>query len=1440
MVSRSFNAALVGALIALTVAVTPASAARVTTLHVSPSGSGTTCVEYTPCSITRAQKKIRDLAPSMHDDIVVSLDGGTYALNAPLTFTKADSGTNGHQVRWEAAPGRTPVLSGGVPIAGWTRGAGNLWTAKAPADLKTRQLYADGVRLTRAGGTAPIDLTQTATGYTAADTSMASWRNPGSLEFVFGDGHGSWSEPRCAVAGISGTAITMRQPCWDNMDLPDGPRGPYGDNPHGGFPTFPTDARPSRIENALELISDGEWYLDDTTHVLHYQAKAGEDPRRMRFTAAKLDGLVRTTTTADAPLHDVTFQGLEFAYSTWLRPASDEGFVELQANVTITGVGGSKSQGLCGYSEPKGTCPYASWTRPDAAVDLTGTKNVKFLGNTFRHLGGAGLGFQHGVAGNLVRGNTFTDISGIGILLGAVDDPQPAENAIASGNTIDNNYLHHTGVEFTGAPSIVNGYSRGTSITHNEIADVPYSGISSGWGGWRTNSTFPDENPNINGDNVISSNLVYRDMLVRYDGGAVYTNGPQGRSYEHGLTVQGNVNFSGAKTANVVYNDEGGDYVTITGNVQYNDTGGFNGGCSTTGHLRRKDNYRVGTMNSFGCAPGPVGVEDLGGNRLIGQNPQAGEVPNAVFAAAGLQGEYRNLTTRRPPVVALASPMCTDDILISGSGFTELSKVTIGGQEVRPVTFVSSNHLAVKLPTGSVGGAVSVTTLAGTSAVDVDATTTLCRGLSTAFGNVGVTSDGNTGPGNVDGFGYTYSAEALATKGVVPGGPVRWQGITYTWPTASPGTPNNALAAGQTVGLIGSSSTLGFLLTSTYATSGTGTVNYTDGTTQDYTVGAPSWAEAPPDGITPVITMPYRNTPNNGRDNRNVYIFAAEVKLDPAKTVKSVKLPVVGSEVGVNVPALHIFAVALADSPNLALHKPAVSSSEAFGGAAARVVDGDTNGVFYNNSVSHTDENQYAWWQVDLGASAPISTVNVWNRTDCCTSRLDDHWTFVSEHPFDTSLTPEQQAAKPGVWSSHHTGPAPVVSVEKPGANGRYVMVQLSKKDYLTLAEVEVYGGKPVPDGDWVGTWGTAQAAPIVGSQGWFTNETIRSVVHTSVGGPAARVRFSNKFGTGPLVLDHTSIALRANATDAAAVEGSVRALTFSGRTGVTIPAGGEVQSDPLDFAVPEDADLLVSTHSSYAAGPVSYHPSAQQTSFLSNAGDFTMDTSGAKFDRKTGSWFYVEEVDVHGSSAKGTVVALGDSITDGGYSTTDANHRWPDYLADRINQLPATSKLGVVNSGISANRVLLDGGELAYGRSALARLDDDVLNRTAVRSVILLEGVNDLHQDPRQPDPEKYIAGYRDLVARMHAKGIKVFGATIMPIKGWGPYNESMEATRGAVNQFIRTGGLFDGVLDFDAALRDPQDPLRLKAEFDSGDHLHPSDAGNAALAAAVDPGVL
>jgi lysophospholipase L1-like esterase len=373
-----------------------------------------------------------------------------------------------------------------------------------------------------------------------------------------------------------------------------------------------------------------------------------------------------------------------------------------------------------------------------------------------------------------------------------------------------------------------------------------------------------------------------------------------------------------------------------------------------------------------------------------------------------------------------------------------------------------------------------------------------------------------------------------------------------------------------------------------------------------------------------------------------------------------------------------------------------------------------------------------------------------------------------------------------------------------------------------------------VGSGGWVGTWGAAPAGPVSNTPNGYPNYSIRNVIHASVGGSSARVRLSNLFGTAPLVMGHASVAVGAATGTADAVPGSVRELTFGGSPSVTIPAGAEVQSDAVALAVPDDTDLLVTTFTPLPSGPVTYHPAASQTSFYTQNGDHSLDTTGAAYDQRTSVWHYVTEVDVRGSGANGSVVTLGDSITDGVGSTTGANHRWPDYLADRMKVLPKPLRHGVVNSGISANRLLL-GGPGGAGRNALARFNDDVLTKTGVRTLIVLEGINDIQQDPHQTDPDQIIGAYKQIIARSHAAGIRVLGGTITPFKGWRVYDETLEATRLAVNEFIRNGGLFDGVVDFDAAIRDPQDPLIMKAEYDSGDHLHPGDAGYRAMAEAV-----
>jgi lysophospholipase L1-like esterase len=369
----------------------------------------------------------------------------------------------------------------------------------------------------------------------------------------------------------------------------------------------------------------------------------------------------------------------------------------------------------------------------------------------------------------------------------------------------------------------------------------------------------------------------------------------------------------------------------------------------------------------------------------------------------------------------------------------------------------------------------------------------------------------------------------------------------------------------------------------------------------------------------------------------------------------------------------------------------------------------------------------------------------------------------------------------------------------------------------------------------WTGTWETAPS----GTAPALPGASIRNVVHTSVGGSAARVRVSNRLGTAPLQLDAVTVALQewGRPTSPNAAPGSLRVATFAGRRSVTIPVGQDMVSDPVDLPIPADANLLVSVHTPADSGPATYHRSAFQANFLAQQGDRTADEPGTAYTVTLGSWYYVTGVDVLDAPAAGSVVAFGDSLTDGTGSTSSANRRWPDLLAARLRTLPAHLRLGVLNAGISGNRLLLEAGG---GPSALARLDADALSRAGVRTMIVLEGINDIKGTPEQRDPLAIEDAYRRIVARAHARGIRVVGATITPYGGYGAYTESREAVRLTVNAFIRNGALFDAVVDFDAVVRDPADPHRIRPAYDPGDHLHFNDTGMRALADGIDLGTL
>ncbi|MCG5470587.1 SGNH/GDSL hydrolase family protein [Micromonospora sp. LAH09] len=361
-----------------------------------------------------------------------------------------------------------------------------------------------------------------------------------------------------------------------------------------------------------------------------------------------------------------------------------------------------------------------------------------------------------------------------------------------------------------------------------------------------------------------------------------------------------------------------------------------------------------------------------------------------------------------------------------------------------------------------------------------------------------------------------------------------------------------------------------------------------------------------------------------------------------------------------------------------------------------------------------------------------------------------------------------------------------------------------------------------------VGIW-----APAVEAAGEsFSNQTVRHVVYASSGGWLPRVRVSNLRGTTPLVVGHVDLAEQS--IGGVAKTGSHRRVTFGGSGTVTIPAGEEWLSDPADMTVVSGQNLLISIYLPGATGPSTVHPAALTDTYVSVAGNHAADDSSADFSTpRRWSWFFLSGLDVASATATGTVVTFGDSITDGYSSSHLSNRRYPDYLARRLAAQPGGPKLGVVNKGMAGNMVLRDRTPAAGGRSALNRFDHDALGLPGVRSVILLEGVNDLMADVTAAQLQE---GYRQLIAKAHARGVSVYGGTILPFGGASSHTAAREAVRQQVNTWIRTSGAFDGVFDFDAALRDPADGSKLLPAYAHTDNLHLTDAGMSALADCVD----
>ena len=682
------------------VAATPAAAATPTiSYYASPDGSGQACTTSDPCALTTAQQLVRSVTGTAQADIDVVLAGGTYSLANTLSFNAADGdgAAPGYTVTYEAAPGADPVLSGGQQVTGWTEGANGVWQASVPAGTDTRQLYVDGVRANRAAGAVPASLTATATGYTASSTVFDSWPNISDVEFVY---DAAWTQSRCDIASVSGTTITMDEPCFENSS-----EKQYGAN----------IGLPSSVENARALLTEpGQWYLDQSSDTVYYIPREGQDMSTADVEIPRLQTLVSGTGTEQQPLNGLALSGISFEYAGWTAPDDADGFSEVQANMRLTGQNAWEDEGTCTRfsTTSPGSCPYGAWTMTPGNVVFDHTTGLSITGSTFEHLGAAGLQLGQDVDGSTVQGNVFTDISGNGLEVGNGTDADPTDLALLpADNTIADNWVHNVAVEYTGGVGIFQGYTRYDTIEHNQINDVPYSGISSNWGWGRT--------PTETEGNQILDNLVFDQMQQRSDGGGIYVLGQQGDSLADGLLISGNVvrNTDSADGGHAIYTDGGSEYITMTGNAMYANNTPSMGGCeegsgTPYGEFSFTGNYVEDTTPDWPCG---TPTDTTISNTQVSSDGTG--VPASLIANAGLEPQYASLAQAPAGTAqtnyALGKPVQAQFLDGSTAGlqsYSQLSYATDGD----PTTYVQASgqflwQLVVDLQSQESLGHVTVT-----------------------------------------------------------------------------------------------------------------------------------------------------------------------------------------------------------------------------------------------------------------------------------------------------------------------------------------------------------------------------------------------------------------------------------------------------------------------------------------------------------------------------------------------------------------------------------------------------------------------------------------------------------------------------------------------------------------------------------------------------------
>lgn len=534
-------AAAVGAVIApQSPAQAVAPAAKV--IHAAPHGSGTSCTAAHPCSPQAARDAARTIGGR---DVRIELADGTYEMSEPLALGAADSGRDGHTVTWTAAPGARPVLSGGRALTGWAKSADGTWTADVPEGVTPRQLFVDGERAQRARGAACAASTcdATKTGMTGATaTGIAKWSRPTGAEAVI---KVRWRDYHCRITGVEGDNLTFAQPCWTNSASGTDRTGPAWDS------TAVDSSRYSGVaffENARELLDKpGEFVWDAEDRTVTYLPRKGEDMRHARVLTPATEHLM----VVDGA-HDLRVQGIGFAHAAYGQPSTDEGYAGTQAGLTLTGATGPVDHAGRHY------------TKPSAALTVRGGRHVTVTGAEFTQLGGAGVILEAGTKDSSVIRSRFTDLSSGAVYVGDTE-PKPDAELAGERNTVAYNTIRRTGVEYTDAVGIWAGYEAGLSVDHNTLDDLPYSGISVGWG-WNQ----PEARESVLRDNRITDNRITNVMRVehtQHDGGAIYTQGAQPGTVVSGNYINRSAYGNTERDGNGIYLDEQSSYIRVDGNV---------------------------------------------------------------------------------------------------------------------------------------------------------------------------------------------------------------------------------------------------------------------------------------------------------------------------------------------------------------------------------------------------------------------------------------------------------------------------------------------------------------------------------------------------------------------------------------------------------------------------------------------------------------------------------------------------------------------------------------------------------------------------------------------------------------------------------------------------------------------------------------------------------